>query len=903
MKKDLIKIELSIIYSIILFLLLTVNLFSQTISHRASSKYIIINSNGADTVWVKNVARDSANRAEINAKSYTDSRLAANPYGWRNSAQAKQDAIDTTAYPLTSLNEQITNLSNTVNAALTNIYQRLDTIEARLNVPTIPTVYPPTNVVATGGLRQVNLSWTRPTAGTYDSLHLYWSYSLSSNFTMLVKLDTAATSYTHTGLLNNTRYYYYLISYKGTAYSSPSIIVNALTDSVISEPFAILADAETNNLSQFSSTVADTATSIIATRDSAKLHGNYGFLMQDNGYNLDNVYGRINFTAKDSVYTRAYIKIPSTFKSINTPNYFTIFGIYFGNTVRTVLQVARTTDIYTHKLAVQNAAGALVDILNPLPKDSVICFELFYKKGTGTDAITRLYINNVLAYEHTTGTATGTVDNVRVGIVSFGSRVDVGSYMFYDDIVVNDSYIGLYGGSSSSGGGGTIAGNKIYLAPNSLGNGSGADSSNAMSINSFSFNSASPGDTIILTQGNYSLTSTITITADGTSSQPITVMSSYPYGATISGSTIFDISAEYWKFKFIKFQNFYRAFDINAGSNVIYIDSCYFTKFSSQGGIVNAGGNSGTTTSIDSIFIRYNYALNDTQTYSQADMIYTQYAGNIFIIKNYLENKDTIDVSQHIDCIQTANMMGTVVIVGNKIVNYKKESSQGMMLNISAVGEQILYNNSVYVPSNAKPISSYWLSGTSAAKVYYLNNTVYNKSAVSGWVGITFEMYGRQGVVSYNNIAYNDGTPTTTNIFSAAYYDYPVGWGDSINNNLYWTNYCPSPQGSPGAGNYYSITAYNINTATSSIWSLAQWQASTNNPDRNSLQANPLFKDKLTGDLRLSIGSPAIGAGKDISSLISYLNLKYPNCGFEWRDINGTLRNSTPNMGAYEGAY
>lgn len=837
-------------------------------------------------------------------RSVIGDSLNTNSRGWRTQAQAKQDAVDTTTYFLQGLSQQISELNNSINASLNLINQRLDTVEAKLNIPTIPNIYPPTNLTATGGLKQITLSWTQP-ASNYDSLQIYWSYSLSQTFLYLVKLDSPATTYQHTNLLNNTTYYYYIVSYNNGSYSSPSIIVNAKTDTVIREQFTILADFEDNNLSQLSSTLVDTVTSIVAARDSAKLHGNYGLLIQDNGYTADNVYARINYTAKDSVYLRFYIKIPSSFKSINTPNSFSVGGIFSGNTMLAGIYLARTTDVFTHKMQVYNGV-TYVDVLGTVAKNQSYCLELYYKKGTGANAIVRLYIDGELIYTYNSSDEIASSNNIRVGIYSFGSRVEPNSYLFIDDIVVNNSFIGLYGGSSTGGGSSPTSNYRKYIAPIALGDGTGVDSSNAFGISSLNSLSLSPGDTVIFTSGYYDIQSSIVLNYSGTSTQYITFMSTYPYGAILrssGASTIFTINNQYIRFKFLKFQNVGRSIHISSGGNVVFIDSCYASKFSSQGGFVFAGGTSGSYNTIDSIFIRYNTAINDTQTYTQADIVYCQYAQNIFIIKNYFVQKDTVDVTQHIDNIQTANNMGTVVIVGNKLENYKKESSQGMMLNIPQNGEQILYNNSVYVPANAKGISSYWIDNTSTAKVYYLNNTTYNRSATSGWVGVTAEYYGKNGVVSFNNLSFNDGTPNTSNIFSAVYYNYPVFWGDSINNNLYWTNYCPSPVGSPGAGNYYSITVNNVNTGATNIWSLATWQASTNNPDRNSLQTNPSFKDKTTGDLRLAVGSPAVGTGKDISSLINYFNAKYPGCGFEWKDINGTLRGSAPNIGAYEGAY
>lgn len=73
--------------------------------------------------------------------------------------------------------------------------------------------------------------------------------------------------------------------------------------------------------------------------------------------------------------------------------------------------------------------------------------------------------------------------------------------------------------------------------------------------------------------------------------------------------------------------------------------------------------------------------------------------------------------------------------------------------------------------------------------------------------------------------------------------------------------------------------------------------------DLNSTEANPLFRDAANGDFRLRPGSPAIGAGVDVSLTSDYAGVTVPTLGqidigaYQWTGMLGTSAGSFLDVG------
>ncbi len=147
-------------------------------------------------------------------------------------------------------------------------------------------------------------------------------------------------------------------------------------------------------------------------------------------------------------------------------------------------------------------------------------------------------------------------------------------------------------------------------------------------------------------------------------------------------------------------------------------------RLRSQGGITLNGWNSaGDVTVIDSVFIRYCDIRSDLQIDAQTDCIYIQYANNVFILNNIIQQLNVTGDS-HSDGIQTANGPGRVVIANNKILQKKFGSSHGMMLCHSRIDSALyIYNNVVWQQGGVKGISVEYQEGD-PVDAYLYNNTI-----------------------------------------------------------------------------------------------------------------------------------------------------------------------------------
>ena len=409
-----------------------------------------------------------------------------------------------------------------------------------------------------------------------------------------------------------------------------------------------------------------------------------------------------------------------------------------------------------------------------------------------------------------------------------------------------------------------------YVSLAGGGDKSGVDSANAFAINAITGIVA--GDTLVFLGGTY--TTGLTINFSGTAALPITLKSSYKNGAVFQGLTsVFSINDSYLKFEGFKFTRCGVAFDLRSGSNGIYIDSNYVTKATGQGALVYMSGTTGNVSSIDSIFIRYNIAVTDSQTTNQTDIIYGQRGiGKIFILTNQLDQENTTG-TQHNDNIQiynAANDIGDIIVANNKIRNLKTSDSQGMMGNTSASGyKTILYNNVVYMTGTSHGLWSY-VPDASQGDVYAIHNTLYTNS-VSGKAPL---------FVQGDNITVKNNVISSAGLF-AIYFDTLYTNTFDCNYNLYHSS---DTRYVIGMG--YVMTIYGK--------TLAYWQAYWLGQDANSLNANPLFtstSNSYTG-LTLQAGSPAKNAGTNLQALIE-------SWGLEWKTIEGTVRDATPDMGAY----
>jgi hypothetical protein len=186
--------------------------------------------------------------------------------------------------------------------------------------------------------------------------------------------------------------------------------------------------------------------------------------------------------------------------------------------------------------------------------------------------------------------------------------------------------------------------------------------------------------------------------------------------------------------------------------------------------------------------------------------------------------------------------------------------------------------NNLFVANSGESVSNALIQAdpSSTASNFYIANNTFILNAPGGGSAITVSSANSGAVFNIkNNLAYNSSTSSgSTSVISANYFT-----AGTINSN-YNLHY----------GYFNGSTPFIFNTnGTGGFTDLAGWQSATGSGnDSNDVTSNP----NLSSTYKLQSGSPAIGAGANLTSLsITALN----------SDLAGTAR---PSSGAWDiGAY
>lgn len=360
--------------------------------------------------------------------------------------------------------------------------------------------------------------------------------------------------------------------------------------------------------------------------------------------------------------------------------------------------------------------------------------------------------------------------------------------------------------------------------------------------------------------------------------------------------------------------------------NCIIIDSNYVYDFYNPAGITSVGPD------VDSTIIRNNTIITwefmpDSGTH-ETDGIGVGFAAtNIFIHNNFvwIRNQDPV---AHVDGIQSNDLDTDIYIWNNIFINDSVYSDEGggMPIIFRAHGDGntvVFYNNFTYMggvwQGNNRPshsganggINFNTHSGDGALgqpDTYILHNTIVCNGpelvgVELGWFGPT---NGTANGLFLNNIIAQFGDGLTVQLNTPEPPD-TVQWRptmgnsnfagksidvDSVRNNLFWADW---------ASDIYSFAGpWTNGTITSDVPNWAYW---TGTLGGGGVMANPLFIDNI-GNMSnqgvingyLQSGSPAINQGEDLQALIESFGVD----GMEWKDINGNVRDDTPDIGAYQ---
>ncbi len=504
-----------------------------------------------------------------------------------------------------------------------------------------------------------------------------------------------------------------------------------------------------------------------------------------------------------------------------------------------LIATGRTTDIMVKwDSAAVDSYAVFYSPTNPATGEGNWYTLDYIAEGAGDDTVyyhTGISSNTVFYYH---------VKSVIGGVFSNASQID--SAFIYEAPTVN---------------------NWKYVSLNGDGDRSGIDSANAFSIGAISGLVA--GDTLVFLGGTY--TTGLTVNFSGTANNLITLMPSYTNGVTFSNiTTAFYTTNSYLKIKGFNFNACGTAVIIRNGGNVIYLEGLTSTKQRGAKGIEINGYNASGLLTIDSVFIVDCNLAADSQINTQTDVIEIKNADNIFIDGNIIRQENIVG-TQHNDAIQTIAPMGNITVVNNKISQVKADDSQGGMTHTPIDGKRyIIYNNAIHSTGNGTPLWSYEGSYPSMGRVYLIHNTFYNSGAVSGGYINQAAVLVADSIYCKNNVLVSGGVgainldTAKTNYFDSDY-------------NLFYSSDVRYPIVLNGYGK-----------------TLAYWQAYWLGQDANSINSNPLFtstSNSYTG-LTLQALSPAKNAGTNLQALIE-------SFGLEWKTIEGTVRDATPDLGAY----
>ena len=450
-----------------------------------------------------------------------------------------------------------------------------------------------------------------------------------------------------------------------------------------------------------------------------------------------------------------------------------------------------------------------------------------------------------------------------------------------------------------------------YVDKNASGGNNGTSWNDAwQSFSSINWSSIQPGDFIYISGGTDSsvYTQTLTVGANGTAGNPITItIGKYaPVSTGHSGRVIFDGGGgsmtafqvratgqgrKYITIKGFECRNLGKGVNIEDVASNIVVDSLYIYNYSGQGAIMLNGASS---YSIDSTTIKNCRIISVQLAASQSDGVYAQRCQRTLFHNNYIHQRNQ-DPNAHTDCLQ-AYLTNGWVITNNFFINDSVYSPEGggtpMILGSEGNNPVIIYNNFLYMggiwdPSGSQNSSLWtrWYNNNPMPPTWVIHNTI----VVNG--PRCRDFIQEYDAISINNILATFSTNGgMANLEESLPHPIPV---DSTRHNLFWRSWS-------GAGFSGQFTG-NGHTGSVSGWS--SW---TGTYGGTGVNADPLFVHKFgfepdqgALDGELQAGSPAINAGEDTQSLISWLNTTY-NLDLPWADINGNPRDNTPTIGAYE---
>jgi hypothetical protein len=462
-----------------------------------------------------------------------------------------------------------------------------------------------------------------------------------------------------------------------------------------------------------------------------------------------------------------------------------------------------------------------------------------------------------------------------------------------------------------------------YVNKNANGSNNGTSWTNAWQLfSAINWSVIKPGDFLYISGGIDSLVyeETLSPACSGTASNYVTIIAGkyspapsghsgrviIDGGETQHGITFFDRGGD--KPSYVKIKGFEtKRVESGVYANMDVLHKCIVLDSLSVYGFKSPGikfetGETGYQNA-DSIFIQNCRIVSPEYINGQSDGIQLKGVSHIFIDRNYIRIPNQQDTA-HVDALQGYLVNGGI-ITNNIFINDSVYSPEGggMPIIYGAEGALpvIIYNNFCYMGGVWYPggnwggtLMTRWYNHNPMPATYIIHNTVVSNGPRTR--GVWLEFATPTTTVVVNNIIAQFSTTSSGVISTFDNSTNATLQVDNIRHNLFyqsWSN---------------DVTFAGNVTGNGRTGTPTGWNDFVNEYGGTGVKEDPLLvsnigheQDQGTLNGELQSDSPALDQGEDIRWLLNYLNSTYGlNGRLGWEDINGNIRDNTPDIGAYQ---
>lgn len=331
---------------------------------------------------------------------------------------------------ITALENDVSALQDTIayfTNAITSILAALDTCGCSAIVEDNTPPLPPTSYVAVGGTSQTQYvtTWTDPVASDLDSIRWYEGSSAdTSAMTWITSIAGGLETYTRTGRTANTTYWSAIKAVDGSgnvSYFSNIDSATTLPTGGVSPFYTI--DLEEGNLSEWTSTSGANLTASTTVAHT----GTYSMRVGTNSF------GNYNFGDKDSVYATFWIYFPSTSSQSATTNYISLFDDGDGD--KTTFGSNNSSTTWDQWVVGENSGSLNYFDTPAFTENTWHKIKLYYKRGTGANAVHTAWLNDTQLWTTSSGTAADPTYFIRLG----SQVATITNWFYIDDIKLYNS--------------------------------------------------------------------------------------------------------------------------------------------------------------------------------------------------------------------------------------------------------------------------------------------------------------------------------------------------------------------------------------------------------------------------------------------------------------------------------